>query len=469
MSDTWHPDLSGFDGPKYLALLSALRLALRGGKLTEGMRLPPVRELAWKLSVTPGTVARAYQIGAQEGLLDTVVGRGTFVAARSARLGPSLTILDDTPPGEKLARNLLADLRSARLPDVGQQQVIAAILRDLADGPAGDYVDYPSMRQDYPLRQAYCDWLADQGLGPMTADDLVLTLGGQNGLGVAMQCCLRGERPHVFCEELAYVGFRLAARLNRAEVVPVALDGQGMVPEALDQVCRRYGGRIVCLTPDAQNPTAGTMDLERRTALVRVARAHDLQIFEDNCYSISRPAEPSLRMLAPERTWTVTSLSKSIAAGLRFGAVACPPGLGHAARLTGQNQFFGLPGVVADIALALLRSGQAAHLREAVLEVTGRRLELTLNGLGHHDLKWQRGLGFVWLTLPPGRLVSTFVREAEAAGVLVRSADEFAMIDGRAPRAVRIALSGAVADTDFSAAMKVLAGLLDSPAREMAV
>ena len=157
-------------------------------------------------------MARAYQIGVQEGLLDTVVGRGTFVAARSARLGPSLTILDDTPPADIGARNCLADLRSPRLPDIGQQAVIAAILHDLADGGASDYVDYPSMRQDYPLRQDYCDWLGDQGLGPMTAEDLVLTLGGQNGLGIAMQCCLRGERPHIFCEELAYVGFRLAAR-----------------------------------------------------------------------------------------------------------------------------------------------------------------------------------------------------------------------------------------------------------------
>ncbi|WP_461307644.1 GntR family transcriptional regulator, partial [Albidovulum sp.] len=81
MMDTiWLPDLRHHDGPKYLALTRCLREAVRDGSLPEGARLPPVRELAWRLGMTPGTVARAYQIATQEGLLEAAVGRGTFVA-----------------------------------------------------------------------------------------------------------------------------------------------------------------------------------------------------------------------------------------------------------------------------------------------------------------------------------------------------------------------------------------------------
>ena len=66
---TWHPDLSQFPGPKYLALTRALREAIRAGELPPGAQLPTVRDLAWDLHVTPGTVSRAYQLATQEGLL----------------------------------------------------------------------------------------------------------------------------------------------------------------------------------------------------------------------------------------------------------------------------------------------------------------------------------------------------------------------------------------------------------------
>ncbi|MFM7445910.1 MAG: GntR family transcriptional regulator, partial [Tabrizicola sp.] len=75
MTDTnWQPDLAQFPGPKYLALSRALREAIRSGDLPQGTQLPTVRDLAWRLHLTPGTVARAYQLATQEGLLAATVG-----------------------------------------------------------------------------------------------------------------------------------------------------------------------------------------------------------------------------------------------------------------------------------------------------------------------------------------------------------------------------------------------------------
>ena len=244
MATDWQPDLAQFAGPKYLALSHALRAAVRSGDLPEGARLPPVRELAWQLGITPGTVARAYQIGTQDGLLEAVVGRGTFVAARNPRLGPTQPLFTDVPPVPGRAEGPV-DLRAPQLPEAGHSQAFARILRDIAGGGC-DWRGYPTNRRDLPLRQAFSDWLSDRALGAFDADDLVLTHGGQNAVGLIMQCCLRGERPAVLCEELAFPGFRRAARLNRADVVAVPLDGEGIVPEALDAACRRTGARLLC-------------------------------------------------------------------------------------------------------------------------------------------------------------------------------------------------------------------------------
>lgn len=470
MTDTsWKPDLSGNTGPKYLSLVRALREGVRRGDLAAGSRLPTVRDLAWRLGVTPGTVARAYQIATQEGLLEAAVGRGTFVSTQSRRLGPTEPLYRQplTDPSDD---DGLVDLRSPQLPDVGQSAALAAAMAEAAATLGKHYLEYPGLRRDRYCREAALEWFAGCSMAELIdADDIVLTHGGQNGISIVLQCCLRGDRPVVFCEELAYPGFRHAARLARAEVVAIALDDEGMVPAALEAACRRYGGQVVCVTPDAQNPTAVRMSNERRAAIAEVARRHDLQIIEDDCYTAPVNGLDSLRVIAPERTWHVTSLSKTISAGMRFGLVVAPVGMGEAGRLTAQHSFFGLPRPVTDIISRIFANGEAMRLRHAAQEVMSRRLQMVVQALGDQELVWQPGLSFVWLKLPVGWRASTFARVAEGEGVLLRSADEYVLQDGHAPNAVRIALSGGVPEERLMRAIGRLRVLLENPPRDLPV
>ena len=468
MTDTrWAPDLAQHAGPKYLSLVRALRDAVRGGELLPGVQLPTVRDLAWRIGVTPGTVARAYQIATQEGLVEAAVGRGTFVATRSRRLGPTEPLYNQ-PLTDPNGAGVI-DLRSPHLPDVGQTSALARAMFKAAEAVGRHYLEYPGLRRDRYCREAALEWFSCCRLGPIDADDLVLSHGGQNGINIVLQCCLRGDRPVVLAEELAYPGFRHAARLNRAELVPIKLDDEGMVPEALDAACRRHGGQVVCITTEAQNPTTARMGLQRRAEIVAVARAHDLQILEDDCYTAPSSGLPSLRELAPERCWHVSSLSKTISAGMRFGVVVCPVGMGEAGRLAAQHSYFGLARPVTDIITELLRSGEAMALRQSAQEVMTRRQQIALETLAGHDVAWQPGLSFLWLRLPVGWRASTFTRMAEAEGILLRSADEYALVDGHAPSAVRIAIAGGVNEERFSAAIERLACLLDNPPGDLPV
>ncbi|ETD84408.1 PLP-dependent aminotransferase family protein [Rhodobacter capsulatus] len=469
MTDTsWKPDLPVQSGPKYLALVRALREGVRRGDLSPGSRLPTVRDLAWKLGVTPGTVARAYQIATQEGLLEAAVGRGTFVSTQSRRLGPTESLYQQ--PLSDPAADGVIDLRSPQLPDVGQSVALSQAMADAATELGEHYLEYPGLRRDRYCREAALDWFSHCSLhGLIGADDLVLTHGGQNGISIVLQCCLRGDRPVVLCEELAYPGFRHAARLSRAEVVPVKLDEEGMIPEALDAACRRYGGQVVCVTPDAQNPTTARMSNRRRQAIAEVARRHDLQIIEDDCYTAPVSGLEAIRAIAPERTWHVTSLSKTISAGMRFGIVIAPEGMGEAGRLTAQHSFFGLPRPVTDIITRLFTSGEAMRLRHAAQEVMSRRLQMVVQAMEDHDIAWQPGLSFIWLRLPTGWRASTFARVAEAEGVLVRSADEYVLADGHAPNAVRFALAGGVPEDRLMRAIAKLRALLENPPRDLPV
>ena len=468
VTDTkWQPDLARHTGPKYLSLVRALRDSVRRGDLAPGAQLPTVRDLAWRIGVTPGTVARAYQIATQEGLVEAAVGRGTFVAARSRRLGPTEPLYNQ-PLTDPEGTGVI-DLRSPQLPNVGQADALARAMMKAAEEVGKHYLEYPGLRRDRYCREAALEWFSGCRIGPVSEDDLVLSHGGQNGINIVLQCCLRGDRPVVFAEELAYPGFRHAARLNRAEIVPIALDEEGMIPAALDAACRRHGGQVVCITTEAQNPTTVRMGAERRARIVAVAREHDLQILEDDCYTAPFSGLPALRALAPERCWHVSSLSKTISAGMRFGIVVCPVGMGEAGRLAAQHSYFGLARPVTDIITGLFRSGEAMALRHSAQEVMARRQAIALETLARHDVASQPGLSFLWLRLPVGWRASTFTRTAEAEGILLRSADEYALVDGHAPSAVRIALAGSVGEARFSAAIARLARLLDNPPGDLPV
>lgn len=468
MTDTsWQPDLGQYPGPKYLALSRALRDAVKMGVLAAGAKLPTVRDLAWRLHITPGTVARAYQIATQEGILEATVGRGTFVASVQPRLGPTQALHIDRV--QITGKAGFVDLRPPQVPEVGQAQAFESALLDMARRTEQGWLDYTSQAEEYRLRHEVIGWLGDRILGPVSAEDVALTHGGQNALALIFNCCLRGDRPVVLIEELAYPGFRYGARAARAEVISVEIDEHGVIPESLEALCRRHGPQVLCLTPEAQNPTTGCMPIERRLRIAEIARNFDLQVVEDDCYSVAESHIPSLRALAPERVWQVGSFSKTVSAALRFGYVVCPAGMGEAGRLTAQHSYFALSRAVSEMCLYLFTSGAAEQIRMRVQAVFSQRLQVMINILGGYDLRWQSGVPFVWLNLPLGWRASTFTRMAEAEGVLLRSADEYALMGGRAPHAVRLAIAGNLSAAEFEAGLHKLARLLANPPSELSV
>jgi DNA-binding transcriptional MocR family regulator len=117
----------------------------------------------------------------------------------------------------------------------------------------------------------------------------------------------------------------------------------------------------------------------------------------------------------------------------------------------------------------LFQSGAAAQIRERVQAEFAARQQILVNHLGAFNLGWQPGVPFVWLRLPQGWRASTFLRTAEGRGVLVRSADEYALVHGRAPNAVRIAIAAGLPREAFESAMRTLADLLSRPPSDLLV
>ncbi len=67
----WAPDLRDRLGPRYVAIADALARDIEAGRIGAGEKLPPQRELAYRLGVTVGTVSRAYREAERRGLVHT--------------------------------------------------------------------------------------------------------------------------------------------------------------------------------------------------------------------------------------------------------------------------------------------------------------------------------------------------------------------------------------------------------------
>lgn len=448
-------DFGEGERPKYVVLELAIRAAIARGDLPPSTRLPPVRDLAWRVGVTPGTVARAYSRLTEDGTCEASVGRGTFVAQPAQ---PVRGLAEVEVEGT-------VNMRTSQVMDVGQAVRIADVMAGIGPHPDG-YGTYPVRDSDRTLRVALARWLDETDCQPIPAEDMVLTLGAQHAMVVLLQALLHGARPVVLTEALCYPGFRHAAALVRAELRGLPFDDEGLLPDALERAAQQTGAQVLATSAEAHNPTTIRTSPARRAEIAAICERYGIEIIDDDCFACV-PTRPTYRDLASHRTWVTTSLSKTISPALRMGMIGPAEGRASLAITTMQQQFYGLSRPQCDLVQALIDTGTAAAIRTDVLRLQTARVARTRAVLADYDLTARDDLPFAWLRLPRGWRASSFLRAAEAEGIMLKAADEFALVDGQAPNAVRLALNGTLADARFDRALGTLARLLRQPPQEV--
>ncbi|MGH1452952.1 MAG: PLP-dependent aminotransferase family protein [Paracoccaceae bacterium] len=461
--------IKGAGRAKYQGLAQGLRTAIADDLLETGEKLPAVRELAWRVGVTPNTVARAYTILTDEGRLTAGVGRGTFVADAAPAVGIVSTQIATTPP-PKPDWPAVADLRSPKLPDLGQGDLLRAGLVHIAQtAPIEHLLRYPSRLTDEAARQAFRHWVSNAPVGSFTEDDVVIAHGGQSAIVMILQTILEGAEPVILVDDLTYSGYRRAAELVRARTVSVPWDAHGPDPKVLERLAIKHKAQIFCTSAEVCNPIALTTQPQRRAEIAEVAKRIGLHVLDDDCYRTGPHRGESYRALLPDLGWYVTSPSKAITPALRIGFALPPNGWGNSLSRVAVHTSFGVARTVTDLFAAVVNDPQLPTIAAAIRDRINDDLRIALNHLGGHAVNWLPDVPFLWVELPRGWRAQTFCREAEGRGVVLKSADEFAPREGRAVHAVRIAVNGQIAPGRFEQAMADLRHLLDNPPESISV
>jgi len=452
----WIPQLEGRRGPLYRMIVDALADDIASGRMAAGSRLPPHRDLAWRLKCTVGTIARAYAEAARQGLVSGQVGRGTYVlektvqarhihdyvAARPLENEGAVDMAINRPPGNNCAGPIAAAFR--RLADLNS---LPHLLGYQCDGVAPRY------------RQAIAGWLRHEGVDA-DPDRVILTVGGQQAILVVLAALSRpGDT--IFAEELTYPGLKVAASLLDRVVEGVAMDEHGLIPEALEQAFQSGRGRVVYCMPTNQNPTVIVMPRERRQAIVEVLRRQDAYLVEDGIYAFlaDDPPEP-LWALAPDRVVYLSSLSKAVAPALRLGFAVAPEPLLNRINNNVSASTMMVPMVLAEVAAMLMEEGSAAEVMGRQKAEARERVRMAVEAFGGRYAP--PGPSFnLWLPLPPQWRADAFAAEAYRRGVVVAPAGSFATTH-RVPEALRVSVSAPRDHEELRQGLKVLADLLAS-------
>ena len=322
------------------------------------------------------------------------------------------------------------------VPIAGLTRAAAAVLQregadlalyNLGHGPQG----YPG------LRRFVADKLGEWRGIATAAEDVLVTTGSGQGIDLVNQTLLEpGDT--VILEEFSYGGAITKLRRLGVDIVGAPLDEDGLRIDALTQILdqlKRRGTvpKYIYTIPTIQNPTGSIMPLERRHALLALARERQVPIFEDECYADliwgGTTAPPALFALDPQHVVHIGSFSKTLAPALRVGyAVADWQFLGRMVALKAQRDS-GTGALDQMIVAEYFAQHFAAHVTELSQTLKGKldtMVEAVEREFGTAAEPWRpKGGIFLWLKLPDAVDVMKLVKPALDAGIAFNPGPEW--------------------------------------------
>lgn len=424
---------SNAEVPLFRQLYEQVKEKIESGALRRGARLPATRELAGQLGLNRTTISAAYELLESEGLIAGHVGRGSFVTGRAKRVPDA-----SAPASFSRSRpsELLFPLAEFRLTcaEVIASEEAASILQ--LGSPSG-YA---------PLRRCLLEQAREEGTA-RESDDILITSGCQQAFDLLQRVVGTGT---VLIEDPVYLGVRRVFERAGARLIGVPVGAQGIDLEQLEQIITRERPRLLCITPNFQNPTGATLPLAARQALLRITQPAGVTIIENDIYSplcYEGQPLPSLKQLDEAGdTVLLRSFSKVAFPGLRVGWVIARPRLIE--KLTEAKQWSDLhtDQLSQAVLLRFAESGRLERHREHMLLAGRARLEAVLEACEKYlpaGARYTRPRGGMnlWIELPESLDAADLLPRAEREGVTYLPGRYFA-VSRPQPNALRISFAG---------------------------
>jgi 2-aminoadipate transaminase len=288
-------------------------------------------------------------------------------------------------------------------------KVFADVIRE--DGQVA--LQYGSGQGHPVLREQITEIMALEGISAHP-DDVIVTTGSQQALDLISRIFL-DPGDVVLAEAPSYVGALGTFRQYQAQIVHIAMDEDGLIPERVSQAIAsvRDSGRTIKFlytVPNFQNPAGVTLSMTRRREIIEIARTHNILIIEDNPYGLlgfDEETNRAMRADDQENVIYLGSFSKTFAPGLRVGWAAAPHAVREKMVMASESTIL-CPSNFAQMAISRYLATQPWLDQIKIFrELYRERRDAMLEALDQYfpaSAVWTKPRGgfYVWATLPEG-------------------------------------------------------------------
>ena len=291
-------------------------------------------------------------------------------------------------------------------------EMMASVVEKLIKDNGQEALQYGNGQGHPKLREQICDVMALEGIRAHP-DDVIITTGSQQALDLISRIFL-DPGDVVLVEAPSYVGALGTFHQYEGRVVHVAMDNNGLIPDALREaikVTRAAGHKIkfLYLIPNYQNPAGVLLSPERRTEILEICREAAIFVIEDNPYGLlgfDGPSPNAMRAEDSENVIYLGSFSKTICPGFRIGWALVPQALKEKLVIASESSIL-CPSNFSQLSISSYLSDQPWRDQIAAFTKLYKvRRDAMLETLEKHfpkEATWTKpGGGFyVWVTLPP--------------------------------------------------------------------
>ncbi|GGA08666.1 MocR-like pyridoxine biosynthesis transcription factor PdxR [Neptunicoccus cionae] len=436
-----------FEGSLQSQIRQIVASAILSRRFLPGERLPSSRKLAKHLGISRITVTLSYQELVADGYLATRSRSGYFVADDAPTSTFDGTTADRT---DKVDWSTALQRRYTGAPMVAKSfnwqsypypfiygqadpQLFSHSNWRLCAHQALGKKEFDSLTSDYAEEDdaQLIDFIARHTLTrrgiQANRDQILLTVGAQNALWMVGQLLLGKGRKAAF-ENPGYPGVRDILRHTDCALAPVDIDENGMIPDLVP-----LDTDVVFTTPSHHAPTAATMPMARRHALLELASAQDMIVVEDDYefeMSFLNAPSPALKSLDTEgRVIYVGSFSKSLFPGLRLGYLVGSEPLIRQARALRTTVLRHPPGHMQRTTANFLALGHYDALIRRMKDAYFERRQVMAKALEEHELTVAGSASFggssFWMRAPDHVDTIDLARSLKAEGVLIEPGAPF--------------------------------------------
>lgn len=314
------------DVPKYIQIFMHIKGLIDNNEISDGEKLPSIRELSKFLSVNTVTIVNVYKKLQIEGYTIQKMGSGTYAKRRDI-------IRSQRNEYSDFLRKLPLDLLKEYIDFTGETtcsdlfpvDTFKSVLNEVLDRDGSEAFIYQELLGYNGLRNSINKYFWNSSLD---AENILIVSGAQQGIDIASKAMIN-VNDNVIVEKPTYGGALSVFRGRKANIFEVDMLNDGIDIDKFEKILKKNKIKCFYAMSYFQNPTGATYSLEKKKELLRLAEKYDFYIIEDDYLSeliYDKTIEyKSFKTLdINDRVVYIKSFSKIFLPGIRIGYILPP-------------------------------------------------------------------------------------------------------------------------------------------------